>query len=230
MLKEKVEQSLKNIAKNPLVMETAFMVGTIVLGHPLLDSLNKVFTNSAPDHRTTDTVNPSFRGGDRPDWQTDEDKQGIPLSTLTATPTSTRTPTLTPTSTFTPSPTPTPVELEPTETPVEEENSCIRTGQLWRGEASYYSADGCLGCSTNQVMANGEIFNQWAKTLAFMRLPLNSVVLVTNLENGISSLARVTDRGGFEPYGRIADLSLGLKDAIMGYHLTPVKIEGCYSR
>lgn len=61
-------------------------------------------------------------------------------------------------------------------------------------------------------MANGEILDDNKFTLAFMRLPLNTWVRVTNHDNGMYARARVTDRGGFEPYGRIADLSKSLAD------------------
>lgn len=98
------------------------------------------------------------------------------------------------------------------------------TTQVWEGIASYYSVDGCLGCSPNLHMANGEPLRDENLTLAFMRAPLNSMVLVTNMDNDLSVVAKVTDRGGFEPYGRIADLSLGLKNAIGGRGLTPVQI------
>lgn len=98
------------------------------------------------------------------------------------------------------------------------------TGQFWEGTASYYSKTGCLGCRADQSMANGEIFDENALTLAFMKAPLNSLVLITNTDNNLTVLAKVTDHGGFEPYGRIADLSLGLRNKIQGKDLTPVKI------
>lgn len=98
------------------------------------------------------------------------------------------------------------------------------TDMSWEGIASYYSRAGCLGCSWNMLMANGEPLDDEAPTLAFMRAPLNSWVLVENIENGLASMARITDRGGFEPYGRIADLSLGLRYAIGGEDLTQVRI------
>jgi hypothetical protein len=75
------------------------------------------------------------------------------------------------------------------------------------GKVSYYSQSGCLGCSPNQKMANGEIFNEDANTIAFNKAPLNTWVTVKNTDNGKSIQARVTDRGGFEKYNRIADLS-----------------------
>lgn len=98
------------------------------------------------------------------------------------------------------------------------------TDQIWQGTASYYSVEGCLGCSIDRVMANGEPFDENRLTLAFMRAPLGSLVIVTNTKNGTSAIATITDRGNFERYGRIADLSLGLKEAIQGQDLTPVKI------
>lgn len=98
------------------------------------------------------------------------------------------------------------------------------TNRVWEGIASYYSEKGCLGCRPDLKMANGEIFDENKLTLAFMRVPLNSQVLVENMKTRLSVVAKVTDRGGFEPYGRIADLSLGLRNKISGEDLTPVRI------
>lgn len=81
----------------------------------------------------------------------------------------------------------------------------------WTGKVSYYShGDGCIGCHPEEIMANGQKFNENAMTLAFNRLPLNTKVRVFNLDNGANTIATVTDTGGFEAYNRIADLSLGL--------------------
>jgi len=82
------------------------------------------------------------------------------------------------------------------------------------GKVSYYSKDGCLGCSENQKMANGQIFDENAMTLAHNQIPLNTIVEVKNLENGKTVTAKVTDRGGFNKYNRIADLSKGLYEAL----------------
>lgn len=95
--------------------------------------------------------------------------------------------------------------VEPIE-PVEIEPETI--GKSWTGKISYYSESGCLGCDPNQIMANGEKFDEKAMTIAFNRLPLNTVVRITNMETGKRAFALVTDRGGFEKYNRIADLSL----------------------
>lgn len=102
---------------------------------------------------------------------------------------------------ITPTPTIAP-EYSPTPTP--------KPTTSWTGFVSHYSENGCLGCSATLTMANGERFDETKMTLAFNHLPMNTVVRVTNLDNGKTIIARVTDRGGFEKYGRLADLSLAL--------------------
>jgi len=102
--------------------------------------------------------------------------------------------------TITPSPTP-----EPTPAP------------LYEGKVSYYSHEGCLGCSDNQTMGNGQPFDENAMTLAVpcedviaKRVKYNTKVTVTNQDNGKSVEATITDCGGFSKYGRVADLSKGM--------------------
>jgi len=59
-----------------------------------------------------------------------------------------------------------------------------------------------------RTMANGQRFNQHNSAhLAHKSLPFGTKVLVTNLANGKSIQARVTDRGPFVK-GRCVDLSL----------------------
>lgn len=89
-----------------------------------------------------------------------------------------------------------------------------RTTFVMTGHVSYYSHDGCVGCNPEQIMANGDPFDEDAMTLAFNRLPLNTRVKVTNLDTGVSTVATVTDTGGFEKLNRIADLSKGLADVL----------------
>lgn len=84
----------------------------------------------------------------------------------------------------------------------------------FEGFVSYYSEAGCIGCREDQLMANGVKFDENAMTLAFNHLPLNTKVKVINTETGAEVIATVTDRGGFEKYNRIADLSLGLARAL----------------
>lgn len=95
----------------------------------------------------------------------------------------------------------------------------------WTGLASFYNWAGCLGCNPKRIMANGKPLVDSNLTLAFQRLPLGSKVRVTNLRNNMFVVAEVTDRGGFEPLGRIADLSEGTKDAINCSDLCKVKIQ-----
>jgi rare lipoprotein A len=59
----------------------------------------------------------------------------------------------------------------------------------------------------NRRGSNGEIYNMHALTAAHRTLPLGSIVRVTNLRTGDSTLVRITDRGPFIE-GRILDLSL----------------------
>jgi len=83
------------------------------------------------------------------------------------------------------------------------------------GVASYYTA-GWFGIG--ERTADGKRFHQYEMTAAHKALPLGTFVRVTNLKNGRSTLAKITDRG---PYirGRIVDLSktgakeIGILDA-----------------
>lgn len=106
-----------------------------------------------------------------------------------------------PTPTLTPSPT-----ITPTPTPSTQDGK----GSLV-GLASYYSREGCIGCSETLTMANGEPLDDSKLTVAYNRAPLNSYLTITNLNTGASVVARVTDTGGFERHGRIVDLSVATK-------------------
>lgn len=77
----------------------------------------------------------------------------------------------------------------------------------WTGKVSHYSRAGCLGCSANRTMANGQPLDDNRATIAFNWLPMNTKVLITNLDNGKKIEAVVTDTGGFNSLGRIADLT-----------------------
>jgi len=54
--------------------------------------------------------------------------------------------------------------------------------------------------------ANGERYNLYAMTAAHKTLPIPAYVRVSNLDNGLSTVVRVNDRGPFHG-GRIIDLS-----------------------
>lgn len=70
------------------------------------------------------------------------------------------------------------------------------------GYASWYA-----GKYHGRQTASGEIFDTNKFTAAHKTLPFDTVVKVTNLENGKSTVVRINDRGPFIE-GRIIDLSL----------------------
>ena len=74
--------------------------------------------------------------------------------------------------------------------------------------------------------ANGEIYDKTALTAAHKTLPLNSFVVVTNLETGKTLKLRLNDRGPFVG-GRIIDLSEAAANAlgIKGKGLGKVRVQ-----
>lgn len=90
----------------------------------------------------------------------------------------------------------------------------VANGGAWVGKVSHYSRAGCLGCSKTLTMANGEPLDDARPTIAFNQLPMNTKVLVTNLDTGKSVEATVTDTGGFNRLGRIADLTPAVANAL----------------
>jgi rare lipoprotein A len=66
------------------------------------------------------------------------------------------------------------------------------------GIASYYWQE--------QMTSSGERFNPHELTAAHKTLPLGTLVRVTNVTNGMSTIVRINDRGPFMP-GRVIDLS-----------------------
>lgn len=56
-------------------------------------------------------------------------------------------------------------------------------------------------------MANTKPFDMWKDTVAHPTLKFGTVVCIKNLSNGKTVFATVTDRGGFEKYNRIIDVS-----------------------
>ena len=69
------------------------------------------------------------------------------------------------------------------------------------GKASWYGRD-----FHGRRTSNGEIYNMYKKTAAHKTLPMGTMLLVKNLENGRKTIVRVNDRGPFVR-GRIIDLS-----------------------
>lgn len=76
------------------------------------------------------------------------------------------------------------------------------------GTASWYGPD-----FHGRQTASGETYDQAALTAAHPTLPLNSLVQVTNLENGREAILRVNDRGPFVA-DRLIDVSRGAAEAL----------------
>lgn len=76
-----------------------------------------------------------------------------------------------------------------------------RVPNATEGVASWYGP----GFEGN-LTANGEIFDTSRLTAAHQTLPFDTLVRVTNLENGLAVVVRINDRGPFVD-GRIIDLS-----------------------
>lgn len=87
------------------------------------------------------------------------------------------------------------------------------------GMASWYGP-GFHGKQT----ANGERFDQDAITAAHPTLPMPSLVRVTNLENGRSTIVRINDRGPFKS-SRIIDLSRGTARKLGVTGLAKVRVQ-----
>jgi rare lipoprotein A (peptidoglycan hydrolase) len=78
------------------------------------------------------------------------------------------------------------------------------------GKASYYGK----GYWQGRKMANGQPFDYTKLTMACWWLPLGTQARVTNLENGLSVIVEVTDRGPAHVLHRIADLSQAAAEAL----------------
>lgn len=86
--------------------------------------------------------------------------------------------------------------------------SFAQSTELQKGKASYYGTkfDG-------KTTANGEIFDMNKFTAAHPKLPFNTMVRVTNVQNNKSVVVRINDRGPFSKY-RIIDLSKAAAEQI----------------
>jgi rare lipoprotein A len=74
--------------------------------------------------------------------------------------------------------------------------------------------------------ANGEVYDMYKLTAAHRTLPFETMVRVTNLNNGKSTVVRITDRGPFVG-NRILDLSLAGAREIdsIGPGVVPIRLE-----
>ncbi|MGB5966095.1 MAG: septal ring lytic transglycosylase RlpA family protein [Sulfurimonadaceae bacterium] len=77
----------------------------------------------------------------------------------------------------------------------------VRVGETFSGISSWYGPD-----FDGKATSSGEIYDMHALTAAHKTLPMNTVVKVTNRENGKSVVVRINDRGPFVGT-RIIDLS-----------------------
>lgn len=82
-----------------------------------------------------------------------------------------------------------------------------------------------------RTSASGERFNQHAMTAAHRTLPFGTMVEVTNLNNGTTTIVRINDRGPYS-HGRVIDLSAAAASAIgmMGSGVAPVSVNVLDSR
>ena len=96
-----------------------------------------------------------------------------------------------------------------------------KSKKVFKGISSYYGPK-----FHGKLTANGEIFDMYGITAAHKEIPFNTIVRVTNENNGKTQIIRINDRG---PYvdGRILDCSFGAakKLGFVNEGTAPVKIE-----
>ena len=96
-----------------------------------------------------------------------------------------------------------------------------RSAYTQEGNASWYGVP-----FNGRRASNGEIYDMRKLTAAHRTLPFDTVVRVTNLSNGKSTVVRITDRGPFVD-NRIIDLSMAAAQEIdsIGPGVVPVRLE-----
>ena len=94
-------------------------------------------------------------------------------------------------------------------------------GYTEEGNASWYGAP-----FHGRRASNGEIYDMHKMTAAHRTLPFDTVVRVTNVNNGKSAIVRITDRGPFVE-NRIIDLSFAAAEQIesVGAGVVPIRLE-----
>ncbi len=97
----------------------------------------------------------------------------------------------------------------------------VSVGDSFKGNASWYGP-----AFHGKLTSNGETYNMHDMTAAHKTLPMNTIVKVTNLKNGLTAVVRVNDRGPFIAT-RIIDLSKSAAKKInmIGAGTAPVQIE-----
>jgi rare lipoprotein A len=111
-------------------------------------------------------------------------------------------------------PSPSPKRSKPPQTPAP-------AGYMEEGNASWYGVP-----FNGRRASNGEIYDMYKLTAAHRTLPFETMVRVTNLNNGKSTTVRITDRGPFVD-NRIIDLSLAAAREIdsVGPGVVHVRVE-----
>jgi rare lipoprotein A len=77
----------------------------------------------------------------------------------------------------------------------------VEVGQTMQGISSWYGPN-----FHGKQTSNGETYNMYARTAAHKTWPMDTMVKVTNLDNGKQTVVRINDRGPFVR-GRIIDCS-----------------------
>lgn len=100
-------------------------------------------------------------------------------------------------------------------------NTAPSPGYIEEGNASWYGNP-----FHGRRSSNGEVYDMNKFTAAHRTLPFDTVVRVTNLSNGKSTVVRITDRGPFVG-NRIIDLSRAAAAEIesIGLGVVPVRIQ-----
>ncbi|NEO85201.1 MAG: septal ring lytic transglycosylase RlpA family protein [Spirulina sp. SIO3F2] len=86
--------------------------------------------------------------------------------------------------------------------------SIAETTDVFEGTASWYGP-----YFHGRLTANGETYDQEAFTAAHPSLPFNTYLKITNLDNNVSAILRINDRGPYIP-PRSLDLSRGVARCI----------------
>ena len=84
----------------------------------------------------------------------------------------------------------------------------VNIGDTMRGVSSWYGPN-----FHGKYTSNGEVYNMYGKTAAHKTWPMNTMILVENLDNGKSVVVRINDRGPFVR-GRVIDCSYSAGKAI----------------
>jgi rare lipoprotein A len=120
-----------------------------------------------------------------------------------------------------PAPTPSNPPARPSPKRSKPPQSPAPAGYMEEGNASWYGVP-----FNGRRASNGEIYDMYKLTAAHRTLPFETMVRVTNLNNGKSTTVRITDRGPFVE-NRIIDLSLaaGREIESIGPGVVPVRVE-----